>query len=79
MYFDPWQRHSNHWLASHSCGTWQPRCGHLRQSAMIERSAKGASSSTSAPGSATGEDTVPPPSTRALAAGTLMMNRFAGP
>ena len=51
VYFEPWQRHSNQKLTSHSCGTWQPRCGHLRHSARTERSASGSSSSTSAPGS----------------------------
>ena len=77
VYFEPWQRHSNHWLSSHSCGTWQPRCGHLRYSAITDRSAGGISSPTSVPGSGIGEATVPLPSTRALAAGTLTKNRFA--
>src|SRR5436190_4485760 len=40
VYLLPWHRHSNHLLLSHSCGIWQPRCGHLRYSAITERSAK---------------------------------------
>src|ERR671918_3212827 len=46
VYLLPWHRHSNHLLASHSCGIWQPRCGHLRYRARTDRSTGGISVET---------------------------------